>query len=100
MNTGILKSKVQEAISEIDDALNRGLFTVAREGYPIDYELRYILGELHRIDDELTERRVPPKAQRMFGIGRIILDTWWKYDKEPLAEKLLFISYAYLRKLP
>ncbi len=55
--------------------------------------------ELQRIETELDASQIPEKDQRVSSIGRIVLDGWWKCNKEPLAKNLLWIANAYKRKV-
>jgi len=99
MKPDVLLLQVREAISEIDRHLNEGTFDQAKEGHPLSSELSIICQELHRVESELVNATIPEKSKRSLAIGRIILDSWWKCNQEPLAKKLLLITDVYKRKL-
>jgi hypothetical protein len=99
MKQEILIQKVRQALKEIDEALECGEFSVAREGYPTAEELKDIRGQVEQLELELAESRIRPKNERSLWIGRVITDGWWQY-KSPLVDTLLEMSDAYLRKLP
>jgi hypothetical protein len=89
---------VRDAIVQIDQLLGRGTFDRVEVGYPSSIELAQILEELRRREAELSGSGIRPNGPRMLGIARLVIDRWWKYNKEPLAQLLVLIDVEYDRK--
>jgi len=99
MTSSLLLQNVRDAATQIDELLRNGTFARPQEGFPSPAELTVILGELRCVESQLLNSTVPPRGQRGLSIGRIISDTWWNYNREPLTELLMHIVYDYKRKL-
>ena len=83
----------ERALSAIGEELARhaaGQGSVSSTG-----QLTQIRGQLTRIADQLSSPELPPKAQRVRGVGRVIADSW-PYDS-PLGAAILEAEQLYLK---
>jgi hypothetical protein len=83
----------ERALSGIDEELERhaaGQGSVSSTG-----QLTQIRSQLTRIADQLASPELPPKEQRVRGMGRVIADSW-PYDS-PLGAVILKAEQLYLK---